>query len=347
MKSQWKLIRYQDPLYKYYNQYLISTLDCRIFAVLESLFCPTYSDVLLRPSLAVKRQIPNECFCLALCVSRRAPNLGLPPGFRMSSSDHHPPAHPTAVPPSLLRARPSTLRSTYSHASLRSAAAPAVAIEMPMATRTNIAQPSSLSTSVSSSASHSDNLNVSESYDSARTNTTNAMSKLETASIVPSVANSSATASTVGSDPNRYSSSPSPPNHGVLVVTGEVDTIDADGVVDTIPGEAKAALRDQLRRRLTDQPDGGALIVPNELLFVILIHIFLLSISDIPQTGLESSSCARAAPRPRYCEFAVSLGSEVETRQVYRRLIPGTTILYTHQCWEARIHQVISLRKCP
>ena len=82
------------------------------------------------------------------------------------------------------------------------------------------------------------------------------MSRFETASIVPSVANSSATASTVGSDSNRFTPSPGPLNRSVLVVTGEVDAMEADGVVDTVPGEAKAALRNHLRRRLTDADRG-------------------------------------------------------------------------------------------
>lgn len=65
---------------------------------------------------------------------------------------------------------------------------------------------------------------------------------------------SSSATSTTGSergDPSAPSTVPA----GSLVVNAEVDPIDADGVVDPVPGEAKVALRDHLRRRLSESAD--------------------------------------------------------------------------------------------
>jgi hypothetical protein len=67
-----------------------------------------------------------------------------------------------------------------------------------------------------------------------------------------STTQSSAT-STTGSEKEDVSGPTS--TYGGLVVTGEVDTVDADGVVDAVPGEAKQALREHLRRRLSDGTD--------------------------------------------------------------------------------------------
>lgn len=90
------------------------------------------------------------------------------------------------------------------------------------------------------------------SWNSADTNTTHTRSKFETTSVIPSVANFSATASAGRKDPSRFSPSPDSLHRRILVGTGAVDAMEADGVVvDTVTGEAEAALRDRRRRRST------------------------------------------------------------------------------------------------
>lgn len=56
----------------------------------------------------------------------------------------------------------------------------------------------------------------------------------------------------------RYEAGPSNlgDGPGVMVVTGDADETEVDGVVENIDGDAKLALRDQLRRKLSGAQGG-------------------------------------------------------------------------------------------
>ena len=153
---------------------------------------------------------------------------------------------------------PSTLRATYSHASLRSAAAPSLAHDSAsVAPPAPSASPSTIP-SVSSSLPRADSFVLPESF----ANDSNVRVKSMVVATGPDIMSEAASitqssaASATGSE-KRDISGP-PPTSGGLVVTGEVDTMDADGVVDTVPGDAKQALREHLRRRLNDGTDACA-----------------------------------------------------------------------------------------
>jgi hypothetical protein len=176
-------------------------------------------------------------------------------GLDMSFPDQGSGLQSIASPGALLRTRPSTLRSTYSQASLRSVAS--VSIDTQSATGTAVGVAISLSASVSPPTNQNDSSlshNGSEASDPSQVAST-----FETASVLPFSVNSSA--ASTNSDRNPNNSPPITASRTRLVVTGDVETIDADGVVDAVPGAAKAALRDHLRRRLSEGRGDGCAVI--------------------------------------------------------------------------------------
>lgn len=171
----------------------------------------------------------------------------------------------SSSPPSIRRTAspfrlvpPSTLRATYSHASLRSAAAPSLARDSASGAPVAPSTAPSAASSVSSSLERANGLSIPESFASGSDLGVEGMivagidvsSEAEAASTTQSSA-----PSTTGGDQGDASGSGPASTSGGLVVTGEVDTVDADGVVDAVPGEAKQALREHLRRKLSDGTD--------------------------------------------------------------------------------------------
>lgn len=163
-----------------------------------------------------------------------------------------------ASPPRLMR--PSTLRTTYSHASLRSVAAPSLAHDSTSLAPAMPSATSSAVSSVSSSLAKADGLLLPESFASENNVGTKGMILAPTGAGTNSEAAStqSSAASATGSEMRDVSGPPT--TSGGLVVTGEINAVDADGVVDTVPGEAKQALRDHLRQKLSDSTDACAQI---------------------------------------------------------------------------------------
>lgn len=184
--------------------------------------------------------------------------------------------------PSRRTLRPTTLRATYSNASLRSVAAPSTTMALaqtqtyattsvntvPQAAHSyheHNSKSSSMTSnlSISSSLTHTSYTNDAAaltSHDSEFEPSTPSTSATSTAMVIPvsmdrdipseaqSVAQSLASTSTSTSTSDLESPVPT----GGLVVTGDIDPVEADGVVDSVPGEAKTALRDHLRRRLSE-----------------------------------------------------------------------------------------------
>lgn len=213
----------------------------------------------------------------------REPSSSSPPSIRRSGS------------PSRL-VRPSTLKATYSHASLRSISAPSLAQEPVSSSRTS---PSSSynPSSLSSSLTHADGITLPEHLQSESTTDLQGMvlaAGTDISSEAASTTASSSATSTTGSD--LIHMSPRPAATGSLVVTGEAEPIDADGVVDTVPSEAKLALRDHLRRRLSDGTDCACACVVISLILFIVDSIYWLRSNHTTRPTLSITTNTRITP---------------------------------------------------